>query len=254
MSYPTPAPSTSVRPGVVSAASNLLYVAAALIVVNGVLPLPYIGKVTDATRGAYAGQPNVDTVTTAVRASLIVSVIISVIVAAAVVVLGLFDRRGMQPARIITWVLGGIGVLCCGLGVLGNAAGGAFTSLSRNNSNGFDTAAASRRIAKAYPSWHAPVTITVGLLIVVGLITAIILLATPAAHPFFRRGAIDEGAPLAYPAVPYGYPQYPGAPSAPGGQAYPGQWRPPADQGGSGSGAVSGPAGPGSDDQNRPAG
>ncbi len=41
-----------------------------------------------------------------------------VIFAACYVVLGLLNNKGKRPARILSWILSGIGLLCCGTGAL----------------------------------------------------------------------------------------------------------------------------------------
>jgi hypothetical protein len=134
--------------------------------------------------------------------------IIYVLAAAGMVVLGLFDLRGNNGARIATWVVGGIGVLCCGSGVLiGRLASGI-----GQNSNTAEMQAAQKQVQAAYPSWYTGVQTTLTVLALLALIVVIVLLALPAASEYFRRGkvaAADPGLP------PLPYPQVGGEPPVP---------------------------------------
>jgi hypothetical protein len=210
---PAPPPAQR-RPTVVTAAGYLLFGVALLAVLIALIPLPYASDVSAAAKRAYANLPNGDATATAVSATVYVSALIYVLAAAGLVVLGLFDLRGSNGARIATWVVAGIGVLCCGSGVLiGRLASGIGQS-----SNTAEMQAAQKQVQAAYPSWYTGVQTTLTVLALLALILVIILLALPAASAYFRRGKVqapDPGLPpLAYPQVG-GEPPVPPVPPVP---------------------------------------
>lgn len=183
-------PPAEKRPSIVTLACALLVAAAAILAIRSLLPLPYLGDAADAARAAYANStdPNLtgDRFATVIRLTLIGSTVLSVIVAAGLAVLALFDLRGNNVARILSWIFAGLGVFCCGLGSI---AGNATSSLTRNNNSGVDTKAAAQQIADAYPSWYQPTTVVLTVLMVLALLAVIILLLLPAANAYFRRGS-----------------------------------------------------------------
>jgi hypothetical protein len=194
---------------VVTAAGYLLFGVALVALVTALIPLPYASDVSNAAKQAYAKLPNGDATATAISATIYVSALIYVVAGAGLVVLGVFDLRGNNPARIVTWVIAGIGVLCCGSGVLiGRLASGIGQS-----SNTAEMQAAQKQVQAAYPSWYTGVQTTLSVLALLTLIVVIIMLALPAASAYFRRGKAllpDPGLPpLAYPTI--GEPPQPGS-------------------------------------------
>ena len=91
----------------------------------------------------------------------IVSGVLGLLLAAGFVIVALFDLRGSNAARIVSWVLGGIGVLCFGCGALGQAGGSALANLQRGSANGVNVQEATRRIQEAVPAWVAPIAVTI---------------------------------------------------------------------------------------------
>ncbi|MBO0869550.1 MAG: hypothetical protein J2P15_13390 [Micromonosporaceae bacterium] len=172
---------------------------ALIALVLAIIPLPYVGDVSDAVKRAYANATNVnpDTVATGITAGTYVSAVIRVIGAIGFVILALFNLRGSNVTRIITWVFAGLGVLCCGAGT----AASNVNLTMQGNANGVDTKEATRQISDAYPSWYNPTNTALMVVAVVALILVIILLALPAVHPFFRRGG--GGQQVAEPPLPY---------------------------------------------------
>lgn len=245
MSYAAPGAPAASRPGTVTTAGYLQYLVALLLVINAVLQLSVIGKLSDALRQAYANStsPTPDQAATAFTAVSVVSAVIIIILAIVVAILARFIMRGSQGARITTWVLVGLSVLC----LCGGATGSLTSRVGTTNttSGGVSSATVSHYIDQARPSWLTPVTTVVSVLGLISAILVIILLALPASNPYFRRqapGGAEPGYPnLAYPPVPGapgstepGYPPVPGAPGTPGAPpAQPGGQRPgtpPADQ------------------------
>ena len=96
--------------------------------------------------------------------------------------------KGSNPARIITWVLCGIGALCACCGGLILVALG---SLNRIDVSGNDEAEKQIDLAKAMadavPGWQKGLGGTVAVLQLLGYLAVAILLALPAANAFFRK-------------------------------------------------------------------
>jgi preprotein translocase subunit SecG len=119
------APVARPRPTAVTVSSYLLYAVAAVTLLNAVLALSFVGRTADVYRDAYAGSPAAGTEGLIVAASVITAVVY-VLFAVGLVVLALFNNRGRNPARITTWVVGGISLCCSGLVLGGNAMTGSF--------------------------------------------------------------------------------------------------------------------------------
>ncbi len=224
MSYEVP---QQRRPGSVTTAGYLLYLVALVIVIDGVIAVVISSKLADATRAAYqaANVPNInpDTVASFAQTFTIITAVVYVLLAVGLAVLASLDLRGKNPARIVTWVLAGIGVLCFCAGTIGGAASGTLGGLGSTSTNGVNTADVQKQIMDAMPSWYQPTNIILSVVNLLALILVIILLALPASNKYFRKapvGPVSTGDP--------GYPQY-GTP--PGGQPpYPGQQPPPGNE------------------------
>jgi len=193
------------RPSIVTLAGALLYVVAAILVLRAILPLPFLGAVTDAAKEAYATSTDPkltgDDFARALQIGLIGSSVLSVVFGIGLALLAMFDLRGKNVARILTWVFGGLGVVCCGLG---SAFSGASSFTTNSNNSGIDTKAAANRIADAYPSWFQPVSIALTVIMTVALIAVIIMLLLPEANAYFRsaKSAAAEVPPVAEPPYP----------------------------------------------------
>jgi hypothetical protein len=168
--------------------------------------------VSDAYRQAYENahstNPTPDAVASAFRIASIASVVITIILAVGIAILAAFDLRGNRVTRIITFVFGGLGVLCLGCSLGGTGLSGRISSTG-NSSGGVDTKALTDAVNAARPSWLEPVALTLELIGLLALILVIILLALPAASAFFRKRTDLQGAEPGYPALPY--PPVPGA-------------------------------------------
>src|SRR3712207_923784 len=109
------------RPSTVTVSSWLLYATAALMLIGGAVSLVTVGPSLDVYRDAYEGTPGEGTEGIAV-AGAVIGVVLNLLVAAGLVVLGLLNNRGKNPARIVTWVVGGLTLCCSGFGLIGQAA------------------------------------------------------------------------------------------------------------------------------------
>jgi hypothetical protein len=265
---------TRVRPSTVTVSSYLLFAAAALIAVEGIVSLSTAGATAQVYREAYAGTQAAGSEGFVVAAT-IVGAVLNLLVAAGLVVLALLNNRGKNPARVVTWVVGGLTVCCSSIGLIGTAA---FSNLSLPTEPGMPSQAElQRRLEDALPGWAGPVTMVVGILALVALLGALLLLALPASNAFFRKPAPQTWDPLAggyaypagqaYPGYPPasgpGYPgaapTYPPAPGAPADAAAAGAPDAPRAPDAPGATAAPGPgagapgdAGPGSDGPERP--
>ena len=223
---PAPRP----RPTVVTVSSYLLYLSAAVSIISAVLSLTTIGTVRRVYADLYAGTSGDGTESIIVAAS-VVGVVINILFAAGLAILAIFNNRGKQGARITTWVVGGIFLCCNGFGLLGNAATSGM-NLDTGSTAGPSASEVEDRLAAEMPGWFTPTTTLLTVVVVLALLGAVILLALPAANPFFRKpqAAWDPlnpypgypGHPGAYPGYPSQspYPTYPGPPPGQPGQGY----------------------------------
>jgi hypothetical protein len=213
-------------------AGYLLFVVAVVIAIESVITIVTVGSYSEAVRRAVAAQGVADAARIADQISgfltviAVVTMVVYLLLAAGFVTLGLLDLRGKNPARIVTWVLAGIGVLCFGCSALGSASGG-LTGLG-TPPNGVDTAEVTKQIQEAIPQWVRPVQTVLVVINLLALIAIIVLLALPASNEYFRPAAA-AGYQAGYPVDP-GYPSYPSYPGyPPAGQQQPpyGQEPPP---------------------------
>jgi hypothetical protein len=203
----TPAP--RVRPGTVTAAIGLLYLVAVAQVAGLVLALSYAGTVRDVYTKAYQGTDAEDAIKLVTTLASGVSIVLGLLFAAAFVILAILNGKGKNPARITTWVIGGIALCCIGFGLATSAAGNSFT-MRGNNTNLPDPAEVRRQLNAALPSWYNGLSVTLSLIGLLALLAALILLALPPSNEFFRKPQPQWQPPAGYP--PVGYPQ-PGSPT-----------------------------------------
>jgi hypothetical protein len=213
VSYAVPAVSGEPkrRPPVVSLAGYLLYLVAVLLIIVEVLPLPYLSKVVNAARDAWAtsgsSQTTADQFAETQRIAAIVVAVLAILLAVLLAVIGALVLRGRQVGRILAWIFGGLGALCTlclSAGALVNS------SMTTGTVNGVDTKAINDKIAAAEPSWLRPTQTAVEIIILIALIVVIIALALPASSAFFRKEPeIMVVNDPAFPMTPYPAPQTP---------------------------------------------
>lgn len=167
------------RPRIVSVSAHLLRVVAGLAVVNVVMLVRqyYVG--VDAYESAVAAGdiPSESFEEVGVVGTAVVAV---VLMAAAIVLLVVarLNLQGKKSARIATWVLGGI-TLCC-------PTIDAFGAMAHSLAEPDRTDAVQRRIEEALPVWWQPLNLTIELLMLSALLSALALLVLPSANKFFR--------------------------------------------------------------------
>jgi hypothetical protein len=172
------------RPGVVTAAVALLVVVALLSMMSQVLQLTTISDVEDVLRDYYADEPNGDTLVLSTTVGSYAGAGFSLVASVALMVLAWLDARGNQPARIMTWVLGGIFMCCSTCGIAGTAFTGVIPGAS---GTGADQGELQRRMEDAVPTWMTVTVTAEATLSLLLMLTAVIMLALPAANEFFRK-------------------------------------------------------------------
>lgn len=185
MSYTVANPGGKSRPATVTAASALLYVVAATQLISIVVSLLSIGPIQDAVEEALTADSGIDadSVRAFTIAGVVIGVVISLIFAVGAAVLGMLVGKGKNPARIVTWVLGGIGVLCYSCSLAGSAVSSSMAGLGGSDAD----ADLQRRIEDAIPGWVNAVSITTTIVSLLALLAVVILLALPASNDFFRK-------------------------------------------------------------------
>jgi hypothetical protein len=217
-------PAAPSRPTVVTVSSYLLYLSAAIAIISAILSLTTVGTIRDVYADLYDDTANSGLESVIVGAT-VVGTVINILFAAGLAILAIYNNRGKQGARITTWVVGGIFLCCNGFGLLGNAATSGM-NLDSGNTSGPSASEVEERLSDALPGWFTPVSTTLTALTVLALLTAVILLALPAANPFFRKPPPAWDPMNQYPGYPGQPPAYPGYPSQSPYPTYPGQPQP----------------------------
>lgn len=206
MSYSLQPMPAKVRPGTVTAASWLLYLCAVSQVSAVAVSLMSIGAISSALEAPIAGTPDADAMRTAATVGVVIGMAIAGAFAIGTAVLGNLVGKGRPAARIVTWVLGSIGVLCYGCGLAGNAI---TSQLSGSIAADPASLELQRAVEDAIPGWQQGLSVASQLVQIVALIAVIILLMLPSANEYFRK-ADAVWVPPTYSAGPsqYGPGQY----------------------------------------------
>jgi hypothetical protein len=227
VAYPTypAAPAQPPRPTTVTISTYLLWLTAALALISGVLTASMVGRMADVYGDLNEGTAAEGTEGFIVGVTVFI-VVINLLFAAGLAILGIFNNRGRNGARITTWVLGGISLCCSGLGLAGTALTSSMnldTSTTGTNA-GPTNAEVEAALSRALPSWFEPLSTVLTVISLLAILGAIILLALPASNAFFRKPqpAWDPSQQLPYPGQP-GYPPQGQAPYQQGQPYQPGQ-------------------------------
>ncbi|BCJ65352.1 DUF2076 domain-containing protein [Polymorphospora rubra] len=221
-------PGQATRPSTVTISGYLLYAVAAILAITGLLSLVTIGPISDVYSESYAGT-ELEGTESFVVVGVIATLVVNILLAIGLAVLAVLNLKGKNVARIITWVVGGLGVCCLGFGLIGSSATSSFGAPTTGDLP--DPAEIQERTMEALPGWYNPVSLTLTVIALLALLAALILLALPASNEYFRRPSHGGGEPplpgSSYPGYPQtpgsshpGYPQTPGSdpgyPQAPG--------------------------------------
>ena len=187
------------RPMVVTVADWLLWLAAALYIITSISTLAYTGTYSDVYEQAYAGTEAEGGEAFAVGA-VVATGVFFLLLGVAFAVLAMFNNQGRNGARITTWVLGGLALCCSGVGLL--LSGLTSGMEGPEVEGGPDPAEVERLLTEELPGWIEPFNLVGSVVSVLALIAALVLLALPQAHPFFRRPSPED----TFEPPPPGYP------------------------------------------------
>lgn len=181
---------SAARPMVVTVAAALLALLALLNLVNALLHLAAIGSVLNRfrVRAVLAGVQPADLVNAenSLKIGLVTGAAVLVLAAIVLLVLAWGVWQGNRVARILTWIVCGLGVLlaCCGISGAVSLGTGNVTV-----QGGGDPSAtrAYQALVDSFPGWWATLSGLSSVGQVLGYIATAVLLALPAASAFFSR-------------------------------------------------------------------
>ncbi|GAA3749168.1 hypothetical protein [Micromonospora maritima] len=198
------------RPGTVVAAVAVLLLMAVGAVAYAVTNLAVAGGTVDRFRAAAedtgAGGGDIDRVAGLLRGSTVLAAVLGVLAALLLVGLALGLLAGRPGARVATWVVAGLGLLCgcCGLAVL---VGQRAAPLQLGADDRI-TADLLGLVGDAYPSWWIPLNAALSVAQILGYLVVAALLTLPSASSFLHRrpAASPSGPPTGYGATVSGAP------------------------------------------------
>ncbi|WIM96646.1 hypothetical protein ACTOB_000095 [Actinoplanes oblitus] len=235
------------RPTTVTISSVLLFVIAAAQVGYAFLTFSALNGAGDVYADEYSGTEFED-FGAGLTSLSVMTIVIYLIVAVGLTLLGIFNLRGKQPSRVITWVVAGL-LTCCAVVVpyTSIVLVTQFATVAGENSTGTGQLPSQReldaRLADVVPGWFESAGVIFTLFTLGALIAVIILLAVPPSNRFFKKpvagwGPYQFGQPYAagygqpgggqpgfgQPGQPVpGLPPYPGQQAGGGPSPYPGQ-------------------------------
>ncbi|WP_205326256.1 DUF2127 domain-containing protein [Glycomyces sp. YM15] len=230
--YPqSPPPGPKTRPGSVTVVVWTQILTAVMLVASGIAMFSVMSAVEDTVTEQLLSDPELadsgltaDNVSSLMTFTFALIAGVYVVMAVFYLVLALLVNKGKRPARILSWILSGIGLLCCGIGGLVGQLG----SMTANVNGQEYQDEATQAIEDATPAWVTAIDWITLILLIVGSLVIIILLAVPASNEFFRKDEPPMGPYMGQP--PYGQ-QPPPGPQQPGpGQPPYGQQPPPGPQ------------------------
>ncbi|THV26175.1 hypothetical protein [Glycomyces paridis] len=203
MSVPPDSPRT--RPGVVTAAVALQILLALFLVLQSVAGLMYGADAQAAAEAELADQgyamsdlPEGTTFEGGGAAAWA-----PIVFAALLVVLALLNGAGKRPARILTWVVQPLVLVCGGFLFVSQALAATFMEAGIEAGGGpedLDAQALVDALGGVYPVWADIASYGAFALATAGSIAVIVLLAVPAANAFFRKETPQTFIPGAPPA------------------------------------------------------
>jgi hypothetical protein len=207
MSYAVPP--AKARPGVVTVAVGLLYLLAALQALTFGASFAQYSAFQEVLADESFAQADRDLLRTAMLLGTGIAAVLSIAFITAYVVLGVFVRRGKQPARVVTWVVVGLELLCTTC-----AAGRSNVGAASSGSQNIDPELRSR-FDELSPGWHETLMSVRNVVAFVALVAIAILLSLPAAHDFFRKDELAGWSPGAsrWPGAVQASPAAPASPS-----------------------------------------
>lgn len=194
-------PPARVRPATVTVAGLLILLVALAAVGYLVASIAAYPSFVDAFEQATAGTEAEDVAGFAAAGTLITGVVY-LLIAAALAILTIFNNQGRNPARITTWVVGGLGLCCGGASLISIALGDFTANMGGGEGETLDSDAVEQALVEHVPGWFDPVILTSTVVGVLALLGALILLALPPSNEFFRKPAPPAGPSPGYPGYP----------------------------------------------------
>lgn len=178
------------RPGSVTLACWLLYLVALLHLAGAVVSLVYMNRIATAAKEAFPQYDNTDRLQAFTKAGLVTGMVSAVVLALGLMFLASLNAKGRNGARVTTWIFSILGVLATAYNARGVLFNGSLPfGLDPSKADKPDPVEVAKAIKAAMPSWYYPATLWSSVVEMVALILVILLLLTPAAHAFFRRGS-----------------------------------------------------------------
>jgi len=180
----TAQPERKPTPGTVDTAAYIQFAILALSVLALVFGLMYSQDAIDAAVASLKDQGAKQDLVDAYEQSgsfSSIGQIVGLLLAVVYAVLGIFNRRGVNGARITTWVLSGV-FLLCGAATLALSSVG-----SGGTTDGVDMDKVTTAMTDAVPGWYNIFGSVAGILQILGYLVVIVLLALPASNEFFRK-------------------------------------------------------------------
>ena len=216
MAYPGQ-PVRPPRPASVGIGSALVFVAAAALVTVAVAQFSVIGPAGRAVEAVSEGTPDEGTGTVLAATLFGGGGAANLLVALCLAVLAGFDLAGKRAARIMTWIVAPLALLCCGCGsvlysnvLLNSAVMGSSTASPDVSAEQLEA------MGEALPSYFTPVVLAGAAVLLLAVLGSIVALSVPSSNDYFRKPVAQAWMPnYPYqqgPAWPYG----PGAPPPPG--------------------------------------
>ncbi|GFJ90442.1 hypothetical protein [Phytohabitans rumicis] len=176
------------RPATVTAAAALMIFMGVAGLVSAVVTLAGISGVVDRFREAAgrtgASQNDIDGLAGFAWGTAIATAVLAVLLAVVLIVLALGNLRGRNGARIATWVVSALGLLCGCCGLLAVISQSALSW----NINADDQVAEdlTQALTDAYPGWWIGLNGGLSAAQALGYLVVALLLVLPASHPYFR--------------------------------------------------------------------
>ncbi|MFD0557294.1 hypothetical protein FB566_2554 [Stackebrandtia endophytica] len=172
----------------------ILALAVVSTIITVVSTMDLVNQMRDAMDGVGALTSEVTTILGLIQVVAIGLAVVMLLFAVGIGILGYFNLRGKNGARITTWVLAGIGLAC---GVC-NGVSAPFASTDVTVTGGTDET--SRLVNEAMstvdiPAWQNTVGIVLLLISTLLYLGVIILLALPASNDYFRKDPPVIGIP-----------------------------------------------------------
>lgn len=210
MAYPF-MPAVKRRPVSVTVAAALLFVAAAALVGVAVAQFSVIGPTGRALEATMTNTADRGFGTAFAAVLFGGGGAVNVLFGLSLGLLAAFDLRGKRPARIMSWIIGPLALVCCGCGsavytdvAFANVAG-------TTSAGGRDlTTEQMAAMGEALPAWFTAAVLILVAVMALSVATAMVLLGVPPSNAFFRKepeGWLPPtGWPGGYPSAPAPYP------------------------------------------------